>query len=110
MFGQAVGNPAFDWRFSTIPQPGASNKPISYARGKMMGGSSGLNYMAWDRASKKEYDAWEKVGMNWLVYYVFPQRLNSATARRQGLELEELAPLLQEDGDRGPSDPFAAVP
>ena len=27
----------------------------------MLGGCSGLNFMAWDRASVKEYDAWETV-------------------------------------------------
>src|ERR1700761_9615392 len=31
-------------------------------RGKLVGGSSALNYMAWDRASKEEYDAWKLVG------------------------------------------------
>lgn len=61
MFGQAIGNPAFDWNFYTIPQPGLKNLPLLYPRGKMLGGSSGLNFMAWDRASVREYDAWEKV-------------------------------------------------
>jgi choline dehydrogenase-like flavoprotein len=30
-------------------------------RGKMIGGSTGLNYLGWDRASKIEYDAWERL-------------------------------------------------
>lgn len=30
-------------------------------RGKVLGGSSLLNYMAWDRGSKEEYDAWKAV-------------------------------------------------
>lgn len=30
-----------------------------FRRGKMLGGSTGLNYMGWDRASKAEYDSWK---------------------------------------------------
>jgi choline dehydrogenase-like flavoprotein len=28
----------------------------------MIGGSTGLNLLAWDRASKAEYDAWAELG------------------------------------------------
>ncbi|KAI0748355.1 alcohol oxidase [Daedaleopsis nitida] len=62
LFGQAIGNPAFDWNFFTVPQTGLNNATLLYPRGRMLGGSSGLNFMAWDRGSVKEYDAWEKLG------------------------------------------------
>ncbi|KAJ7223140.1 alcohol oxidase [Mycena pura] len=52
------GNPTYDWLFSTTPQAGANGRPISQPRGKMMGGSSGLNLMALNRGSRPEYDAW----------------------------------------------------
>ncbi|KAJ7091623.1 hypothetical protein C8R44DRAFT_750524 [Mycena epipterygia] len=73
------GNPTYDWRadleyiyiflvFSTTPQTGANGRVIGAPSlvplnqivliGKMMGGSSGLNLMAWNRASKPEYDVW----------------------------------------------------
>ncbi|RPD66362.1 alcohol oxidase [Lentinus tigrinus ALCF2SS1-7] len=68
MFGQAIGNPKFDWNFVTAPQRGLNNGVVQYPRGKMLGGSSGLNFMAWDRASVKEYDAWQELGAegwNW---------------------------------------------
>ncbi|KAI0707590.1 alcohol oxidase [Earliella scabrosa] len=67
-FGRAIGNPVFDWNFVTVPQPALDNAILSQPRGKMLGGSSGLNFMAWDRASAAEYDAWEKLGAtgwNW---------------------------------------------
>ncbi|KAI0709496.1 alcohol oxidase [Earliella scabrosa] len=68
LFGQAIGNPTFDWNFFTVPQAGLNNASFLYPRGKMLGGCSGLNFMAWDRASVKEYDAWETLGAkgwNW---------------------------------------------
>ena len=61
MFGQSLGNPKYDWNFATAPQPGLNNAVVQYPRGKMLGGSSGINFMAWDRASVKEYDAWQEV-------------------------------------------------
>lgn len=32
--------------------------------GKGVGGSTLINYLAWDRASKAEYDAWKVTGEN----------------------------------------------
>jgi choline dehydrogenase-like flavoprotein len=72
--GRNIGNATYDWNFNSVPQPYAMNRQISqprrviekdahnhsnvFNRGKMVGGSTGLNLMAWDRASKNEYDAW----------------------------------------------------
>ena len=57
-----IGDPAFDWRFVTVPQVNLYNATLPQTRGKMLGGTSGLNGMVWDRASRREYDAWEQVG------------------------------------------------
>ncbi|TFK80961.1 GMC oxidoreductase [Polyporus arcularius HHB13444] len=67
-FSKALGNPAFDWRFVTTPQANLNNAILPQPRGKMLGGSSGLNFIVWDRASQREYDAWEQLGAtgwNW---------------------------------------------
>jgi hypothetical protein len=40
-----LGNPDYDWRFMTEPQKHNENKVHHYVRGKMLGGSSGINYM-----------------------------------------------------------------
>ncbi|KAG1742996.1 alcohol oxidase [Suillus occidentalis] len=45
MVGKAVGNPEYDWNFVTKPQPFAQNRKVSIPRGKVLGGSSALNYM-----------------------------------------------------------------
>ncbi|KAB5589854.1 Glucose oxidase-like protein [Ceratobasidium theobromae] len=68
LFGQTQGNAAYDWMFQSTAQAGVNNRVIAMPRGKVLGGSSALNYMAFDRASKAEYDAWETLGStgwNW---------------------------------------------
>ncbi|KEP51005.1 glucose oxidase-like protein [Rhizoctonia solani 123E] len=68
LFGKTQGNAKYDWMFESVAQPGLNNRAMAMPRGKVLGGSSALNYMAFDRASKAEYDAWAKLGSsgwNW---------------------------------------------
>lgn len=58
----------YDWNFTTTPQPGLNSRRISANRGKLLGGTSALNLMTWDRGSVPDYDAWEALGnpgWNW---------------------------------------------
>lgn len=67
MFGSTLGGP-YDWNLTTTPQPELYNRQVNLTRGKVLGGSSALNYLVWNRASAPEYDAWETVGnpgWNW---------------------------------------------
>ena len=69
--GSTLGG-KYDWNFTTVPQPHANNRVISQSRGKVLGGSSALNLMTWDRASEYELNAWEKLGnagWNWKNLY-----------------------------------------
>jgi len=48
MFLQMFGNEDYDWKYMTTPQVGVSGKKEKehhMVRGKMLGGSSGINYM-----------------------------------------------------------------
>ncbi|KAF3042404.1 hypothetical protein E8E12_007758 [Didymella heteroderae] len=65
--GSTFGS-VYDWNLGTVPQPAANNRSIVYNRGKVLGGSSALNLLIWNRASSSEYDAWEELGnpgWNW---------------------------------------------
>ncbi|KAK7462794.1 hypothetical protein VKT23_007375 [Stygiomarasmius scandens] len=62
LFGQSLGNPRWDWSFNTVPQPGLQDRAIFTPRGKILGGSSALNFMVQGRASKPEYDDWAALG------------------------------------------------
>ncbi|KAF8313118.1 GMC oxidoreductase [Clavulina sp. PMI_390] len=83
-FGRAIGNPAYDWAYSTTPQKHVNDRLLFQPRGKMLGGSSGLNFMTTGRASKEEYDAFEAVGnpgWNWdslLGYFKKSENVHTA--------------------------------
>lgn len=59
--GSTLGT-KYDWNFTTIPQVNAKNRVFAQNRGKVLGGSSALNLMTYDRSTINEYDGWEEVG------------------------------------------------
>ncbi|KAI1325294.1 putative glucose-methanol-choline oxidoreductase [Xylariaceae sp. FL0255] len=59
--GTTDWNPQIDWGYITTPQAGAYNESMHYPRGKMLGGSSGRNYMAYQRGSKDSYKKWADI-------------------------------------------------
>ncbi|KAF4974536.1 hypothetical protein FZEAL_8560 [Fusarium zealandicum] len=61
LYGQSLGG-RHDWKFVTVPQQGLGGRALPWPRGKVLGGTSALNYMAWNRASREDYDAWEALG------------------------------------------------
>ncbi|GMG09644.1 unnamed protein product [Aspergillus oryzae] len=61
LYGSTIGS-QYDWQFETVPQPGLSGRKIPWPRGKVLGGTSALNFMAWNRGNREDYDAWEELG------------------------------------------------
>jgi choline dehydrogenase-like flavoprotein len=49
---------AVDWRYSTVPQPGLGGRIVSCPRGKVVGGSSAINALAYQRGHPAAYDRW----------------------------------------------------
>ena len=47
-----------DWRYATIPQPGLGGRIVPYPRGKVIGGSSAINALAYQRGHPAAYDRW----------------------------------------------------
>nr|VWP00800.1 Adenylate cyclase AcyA [Ganoderma boninense] len=84
LYGESIGNPDLDWRFSTVPQAALNGHVVTQPRGKMLGGSSGLNFMVWDRGSAKEYDAWEQLGAEgWSWQSLLPYFKKTESSRPQ---------------------------
>jgi choline dehydrogenase-like flavoprotein len=47
-----------DWRYVTVPQPGLGGRIIRCPRGKVLGGSSTINALAYQRGHLAAYDRW----------------------------------------------------
>nr|UBX54549.1 oxidoreductase [Aspergillus sp.] len=62
--GQMLGDPEYDWNFRSVPQHGTNEKVYHIPRGKMLGGSSGINFMSYNRPSAEDIDDWaNKLGL-----------------------------------------------
>ena len=38
-----ISDPAYDWQYSTAPEPGLNNRKVDHPRGKLVGGTSAIN-------------------------------------------------------------------
>ncbi|KGO65645.1 Glucose-methanol-choline oxidoreductase [Penicillium italicum] len=56
------GNPDFDWDYMSVPQTHAKNRQIGQPRGRVVGGSSALNFSAVVYPAASNFDAWQSLG------------------------------------------------
>ncbi|KAJ5378233.1 uncharacterized protein N7496_005642 [Penicillium cataractarum] len=56
--GKMLNNPEYDWAFQSVPQKAAGNRIFHLPRGKMLGGSSGINFMTYTRPCAQDLDDW----------------------------------------------------
>ena len=52
------GNPLYDWRYESEPEPHLHNRRVPHARGKVLGGSSSINGMIFQRGNPMDYERW----------------------------------------------------
>ena len=63
----------FDWGYHTEPEPNLNNRRIEAMRGKVLGGSSSINVMAYTRGNRGDYDRWAQKGARgWSYADVLP--------------------------------------
>ncbi|KAJ4989715.1 GMC oxidoreductase [Stagonosporopsis vannaccii] len=73
-------NSAMQYRLDSAPDLGLANKTIPVLIGKVVGGGSVVNGMAFDRASAADYNAWERLGNpGWGWYGLLPYFKKSTT-------------------------------
>jgi choline dehydrogenase len=53
-----IGNPFYDWQYSSEPEPFLRGRCIYHARGKVLGGSSSINGMIFQRGNPLDYERW----------------------------------------------------
>ena len=63
----------FDWGYHTEPEPNMNGRQIEAMRGKVLGGSSSINVMAYTRGNRGDYDRWAQKGARgWSYADVLP--------------------------------------
>jgi choline dehydrogenase-like flavoprotein len=58
-----IGNPRADWMYKTVAEEGLNGRSIPYPRGKVIGGSSAINAMIYNRGQAADYDHWRQLGL-----------------------------------------------
>jgi len=55
-----IGSKHYDWCYETEPEPFMNNRRIYQGRGKVLGGSSSINGMIFQRGNPLDYEKWAK--------------------------------------------------
>ena len=65
-----IGNERYDWMYESEPEPHMNGRRIYHARGKVLGGSSSINGMIFQRGNPLDYERWGTEG--WGYAHVLP--------------------------------------
>lgn len=78
-----AGRKSYDWIYQSDPEPHMGGRRIKHARGKLLGGSSSINGMIFQRGNPLDYERWAAdAGMSsWDYAHCLPyfKRLETAT-------------------------------
>lgn len=108
----AIGNRLYDWKYETEPEPGMGGRRVYHARGKVLGGSSSINGMIFQRGNPMDFDKWAAVpGMEqWSYEHCLPYFKRMETCLGAGPQADQYpgAELRGVDGplvlERGPAE------
>jgi choline dehydrogenase len=100
-----IGSRFYDWKYESEPEPNMNGRRIYHARGKLLGGSSSINGMIFQRGNPLDYQRWgADPGMEtWDYAHCLPyfKRMENALA-------DPGTPFRGHDGplalERGPAD------
>src|SRR5699024_5443854 len=64
----------YDWGYKSDPEPHMNGRRIAHARGKVLGGSSSINGMIYQRGNPMDYERWgaDKGMESWDYAHVLP--------------------------------------
>ncbi|HKB28111.1 MAG TPA: GMC family oxidoreductase N-terminal domain-containing protein, partial [Candidatus Limnocylindrales bacterium] len=53
-----IGSPLYDWGYRSEPEPFMGSRRVYHSRGKLLGGSSSINGMIFQRGNPLDYERW----------------------------------------------------
>lgn len=93
LLASVIENPNTAWQYFTDPQEGycegSVDNKCTFPRGKIIGGSSSINYLMYTRGHPKDYDHWRELGNegwdynNVLKYFKKSEKLNVPEAKTE---------------------------
>jgi choline dehydrogenase/4-pyridoxate dehydrogenase len=73
LWGRNVMRRKHDWMYDTEPEPHMGGRRIPVQRGRVIGGSSSINAMAYVRGHRLDYERWAGTGLpHWSYAHVLP--------------------------------------
>ena len=57
-FSFPIGSKRYDWRYASEPEPYMQGRRVTHARGKVLGGSSSINGMIFQRGNPLDFEKW----------------------------------------------------
>ena len=60
-----IGNRLYDWKYESEPEPLMDGRKVYHARGKVLGGSSSINGMIFQRGNPLDYERWARRRRAW---------------------------------------------
>src|SRR5438552_3027296 len=104
-----ITNPAANWLYSAEPEANTNGRRIPVPRGKLLGGSSAINGMAFVRGQAQDFDTWAQMGnRGWSYQEVLPffRRMESYAGGGDDAFRGRVGPLRVTNPE--PRDPFFA--
>src|SRR6202046_4804826 len=72
-FAKLINNPVANWLYTAEPEPNTNGRKLAVPRGKLLGGSSSINGMAFVRGQAQDFDTWAQMGNHgWSYEAVLP--------------------------------------
>jgi choline dehydrogenase len=108
-YAKLLYNPAANWLYSSEPEASTNGRKLHVPRGRLLGGSSSINGMAFVRGQAQDFDTWAQMGnQGWSYDDVLPlfrrmERYDGGDATFRGRD----GPLIVTNPP--PSDPLYAA-
>jgi len=100
-----IGSRFYDWKYESEPEPFMNGRKVYHARGKVLGGSSSINGMIFQRGNPLDYERWgADPGMKeWDYAHCLPyfKRMENCLADGSGVFRGHDGPLVLERGPAG---------
>jgi choline dehydrogenase len=97
-----IGSRFYDWQYESEPEPFMNGRRVYHARGKVLGGSSSINGMIFQRGNPLDYERWgADPGMKeWDYAHCLPyfKRMENCLADQDGVFRGHDGPLVLERG------------